>query len=288
MTQRPKTVLIAGATGYLGRHLLNAYADAGFHVLALARRPDALADAAITPDRVIQAEVTEPDSLAGKLQGVDLVVSAVGITRQRDGLSYDDVDYRANRNLLDAALAADVGRFAYVHVLNAEQMPNVAMVRAKERFAQELAAAPIASTILMPSGFFSDLQEVLTMASQGRVYLFGDGAARISPIHGADMAAACVSATTAGLAAAPIGGPESFTQNEIAELAFDVLERPSRVSHVPLWLGKLAVAIGSLVGLKKPLGPLEFFLAVSGIDMTAPAHGRRRLGDAFRVKDLPA
>ena len=273
-----KTYLIAGATGYLGKHLVNAAKAAGHHVRAVARSPQNVPDCA---DEVIVAEATDAESLVGICDGVDVVVSALGITRQRDGLSYEDVDYAANRNVLHEAIRAGVGRFGYVHVLNAEQMLNVPMVRAKARFAEELKHAEIDSTLICPSGFFSDIEEVLEMARRGRVYLFGDGSTRVSPIDGRDMAAVCISAVDAGQSELDVGGPETLSFQEIAELAFEVLGKPARVTHIPHRVGTLGVGAAKLFGFGKSVGPFEFFVAASALDMSAPHHGSIRLREHF-------
>ncbi|MEM7570014.1 MAG: SDR family oxidoreductase [Pseudomonadota bacterium] len=283
MTHTNKTVVIAGATGYLGQHLVKAYAEAGYTVRALARTPDKIA--ALAGDRVdiVAAEATQPKTLQGVFDGVDLAVSAVGITRQRDGLTYEDVDYQANVNLLDAAIAAGVKRFAYVHVHRARDLQHVDMVRAKTRFVTALQASPIASTVIAPSGFFSDLEEVLKGARSGRVYLFGDGQAAMSPIHGADAAQAIMGAVEAGDAWRVIGGPQDMTQDDIAHAAFAALGATPKITHLPMWLGKAIVGAFKLIGFRKSIGAIEFFIAASALDMTAPNTGTHRLVDHFET-----
>lgn len=273
-----KTYLIAGATGYLGKQLVMAAKSAGHRVLALARSPKNVPACA---DEVISAEATSPESLRGICEGVDVVVSALGITRQRDGLSYEDVDYAANKNILDEALRAGVKRFAYVHVLNAKQMLHVPMVRAKARFADELRKAPIESTVICPSGFFSDIEEVLAMARRGRVYLFGNGNSLVSPIGSRDMAEVCVSAIDSGQDELDVGGPQTLSFQEMAEIAFDVLGKPVKVMHIPLRIGTLGIATAKLLGFGKAVGPFEFFVAASALDMQAHTHGSLRLREHF-------
>ena len=274
----PKKVLVVGATGYLGKELVHAAKRAGHEVRALARDPSRLpADV----NEVVVAEATNPDSLAGICDGVDVVISALGITRQRDGLTYEDVDYAANRNVLNEALKAKVERFAYVHVLNAERMVHVPMVKAKTRFAETLRQAPIASTIINPSGFYSDLGEVLKMAKSGRVYLFGNGNTRVSPISGRDMAEVCISAIDDPVDTIDVGGPETLTFNEVARLASKVLNHPAKITHLPLGLGKLAVRLAKLLGFGNTVGAFEFFVAASGIDMDAPNFGDQTLEQHF-------
>lgn len=281
MKPHQPTVLVVGATGYLGGHLIRAFHDAGYTVHALARNPDKLGQLSDYIDAVHVGEATKPESLRGVCRDIDLVISALGITRQRDGLSYLDVDYQANRNVLGEAMREGVKHFAYVHVLNAEKMPGVAMAAAKAKFARELDEAPIQSTIICPSGFYSDLAEILTMAEKSRVYLFGDGEARISPIDGADLATACVNAVEKKQTWVNIGGPEALSQNDIASLAFATLGLRPRVIHIPMAFARFAIRLAKLIGFDTAVGALDFFLTASTLDMTAPPHGTITLAQDY-------
>ena len=186
--KRVQTVFVAGATGYLGRYICAEYDRRGWHVKALVRDVRRASD--IPADTLIEAEATRPEMLTGVMDGVDVAVSALGITRQVDGLTYNDVDYQANVNLLDEAEKSGVARFGYVHVLNAGSMAGVPLVAAKARFVHRLQASTIPSTVIAPTGYFSDMDDFLKMARSGRAWLFGHGDHRINPIHGADLAAA--------------------------------------------------------------------------------------------------
>ena len=92
--------------------------------------------------------------------------------------------------------------------------------------------------IIRPNGFFSDMTEFLKMAKKGTVNLFGDGNFRMNPIHGADLAKVCVNALESNDQAIEIGGPEVFTHNEIAELAFKVLNKKPKIKYMPEWMRK--------------------------------------------------
>lgn len=281
MKPQQPTVLVVGATGYLGGHLIRAFHQAGYTVHALARNTDRLKQLSDYIDTVHVGEATKPKSLRGICKNVDLVVSALGITRQRDGLSYLDVDYQANRNVLNEALREGVKRFAYVHVLNADKMPRVAMAAAKAKFARELDEAPIQSTVICPSGFYSDLAEILTMAEKGRVYLFGDGEARISPIDGADLATACINAVEQSRKWVNVGGPETLSQNDIASLAFATVGLRPRVTYIPMALARFAIRLAKLMGFDARVGALDFFLTASTLDMTAPPYGTIALAQDY-------
>jgi len=276
-----KRVFIAGATGYLGRFLCNEYKARGWHVTALVRRSSRHAD--VPADRVVEAQATWPESLAGILEDIDLVVSALGITRQTDGVGYWDVDYQANVNLLEEAMRSNVARFAYVHVLNADRMENVPLVAAKAAFVRKLRTADILSTIIAPTGYFSDMADFLKMAQGGRVWLFGCGQNRINPIHGADLAAAIFDTVEQGIDWAEIGGPETFTHSELAELCFELLGKQPRITFLPDILRRVILRLLPHIAPRRLSGPAQFFLTASAMNMTAPSLGKRKLAEHFKT-----
>lgn len=274
-----KTVLVAGATGYLGRHLCAEFERRGWYVLALVR--DAARAGELPADSLVEAQATVPETLRGIMSGVDLVVSTLGITRQADGLGYMDVDFRANVNLLEEAERAGVARFAYAYVLNGDRMRQVPLVAAKAAFVHRLQASPLASTIIAPSGYFSDMADFLSMARSGRVWLFAPGTHRINPIHGADLAMATADAIDAGRGWIDVGGPDTLTHDELATLAFRALHRRPRMVHLPDGLRRLVLALLPVVAPRRISGPARFFLTAMGMDMVGEPHGTRRLADHF-------
>lgn len=272
-------VFIAGATGYLGRFLCAEYTRRGWHVSALVR--DADRAGGLSADRLIEAEATRPETLAGVMAGAELVVSALGITRQADGPSYRDVDYGANLNLLREAERAGVARFAYVHVLNADAMRHVPLVAAKAEFVEALRASALASTVVAPTGYFSDMGAIFDMARTGRVWQFGDGSPRINPIHGADLAEAVADATDNGRDWLDVGGPDVMSQTQIAQTAFAALGKPPRITRLPDALRRAALAVLPRLTPRRIHGPAQFFLTAIALDMVGECHGTRHLDAHF-------
>lgn len=122
-------VLVEGATGCLGRFIAREFKRRGAWVWMLARKPDKLKTPgpflkppiADLVDDLFVGEVTQPGTLRGLCDGIEIVFSSIGISRQKDKVSYMDVDYQGNRNLLDLALAAPVRKFVFVHAFNAHR-----------------------------------------------------------------------------------------------------------------------------------------------------------------------
>ena len=276
-----KKVLVAGATGYLGRFIVAELKSRGYWVRALSRNAQRIQPIKPQIDDLFIAQATQPETLHHICQDIDIVISTLGITKQKDGQTYMDVDYQANKNLLNEAIKKKVSTFMYISVFNAQKLRHLQIVKAKEQFVDELRAAGLHCTVIRPNGFFSDTQEFLNMAKKGRIYLLGRGEYRANPIHGADLARACCEKLESGEEEIDIGGPQVLTQNQIASLAFEVLGEKPKITHIPLWLGRLTVTLAKLLTSVKTYGPLEFFMTVLTMDMVAPAHGEHTLKHYF-------
>lgn len=231
---------------------------------------------------IIPAEVTRPETIKGHFAGVDTVISTVGITRQRDGLTYMAVDYRANMNLLEEAKKAGVKKFIYVSVINGQLHRNLKLVEAKEAFVDKLKASGLEYTIIRPNGFFSDMRDFLKMAEKGSVYIFGKGKKKFNPIHGADLAQVCVDAINSNQNEIVVGGPDILTHYEVAEMALLTSGKPINIIHVPHWVRKSILWIMRTFTSSKTYGPIEFFLTLMAEDAIAPRYGSHRLSLFFQ------
>ncbi len=282
-----KGILLAGSTGYLGGYIAKELQKRSCFFRVIARNPEKLKKNDIDANEVLKAELTDPDSISECCKGIDVVISTVGITRQKDGLTYMDVDYQANMNLLKEAKKSGVKKFIYVSVLNGEKLRNLKICDAKEMFVEQLKKSGLDYCIVRPNGFFSDMSEFFNMAKRGRVYLFGNGELRANPIHGEDLATVCVDAIDKPDNEIEIGGPETLTQNNIALIAFDILGNKPKITHIPDWV---RVSILNLVRLftgSRVYGPVEFFLTVMSMNMIAPEYGKHTLKEYFTNLNIP-
>lgn len=277
---KTKRILLAGGTGYLGAYVLEELLKQGYPTRAITRNLQKIKPQKANLE-VVEAEVTKKESLKDVCDQIDVVISTVGITRQKDGLTYMDVDYQANLNLLEEAKRAGVQQFIYVSAINGDKYRNLKIFEAKERFVDALKASGLDYVILRPNGFFSDMKDFLAMAKNGRVYLFGDGEYRLNPIHGADLAEVCVDCIEKAVSEISIGGPELFTQNELAELALKTWGNKVKVVHLPDWIRRVIIFIMRTFTSSKTYGPIEFFLTMMAADAVALEYGQNQLKDFF-------
>ncbi|MFT4976083.1 MAG: hypothetical protein ACI8S6_001978 [Myxococcota bacterium] len=284
-----KRVLVAGATGYLGRFVVQAFKEQGHHVRVLTRAEGRLAEPgpftapALTKsdyDEVFVGQVTQPETLKGLMDSIDVVFSCVGISRQRDGLTFEQVDYQANRSLIELSKAAGVRRFVYVSMQGAEHIEHLAITQAHEKVVAALKGSGLEYRIVRPCGYFSDMGALYDMARSGRVYLVGEGNNRMNPIHGRDLARICVETASGDALEVVAGGPDVMTQREAAELAFEVVGKPAKITVVPIWLARLLMwGIGLFSRQYRDLA--DFIITAGEIDGVGPTVGTTTLRSYF-------
>lgn len=277
-------VLLAGATGYLGSYILRELLSKGYKTRVLVRKEEKLPPSVRQSERmeVVKGSVTDLDSIKGCCRNVETVISTVGITDQKEGFTYQDVDHRGNLHLLEEAEREGVRKFVYASVLNGERLTHLKICEAKEAFVQALKKADLNHCVIRPNGYFSDMGEFYRMAKKGRIYLFGNGQQRMNPIHGADLAELCVGAIKSDEKEIRVGGPQILTQQQIAETAFSVLGKQASITRIPDWIRRTLLFLLRTFTSSKTYGPIEFFMTVLSMDMVAPEYGERTLEAYFQ------
>lgn len=285
-----QTVVVAGASGYLGRYVVSEFSARGYGVRALVRSREKLADegpnlepaVAELVDEVFIGDAADSASLKDSCKGADIVFSCMGLTKPQRGITNLQVDHLGNKALLQDALAHGVRKFVYISVFNSRKMMDSDMVKAHELFVQYLRASGMPYTVIRPAAYFNDMGMFFSFARKGHVLLFGNGMNRFNPIHGADLARVSVDAAEEeGNSEIDVGGPDIYTYDETNLMAFETLRMKPWIIHVPMWVGDIALFVMGLVN--KPLKSiLSFALSVSRMDNVAPATGTRHLKDFFR------
>jgi uncharacterized protein YbjT (DUF2867 family) len=277
---KTKRVLLAGATGYLGQYIAKKLIESEYPTRLIVRNKQK-APFDVEKFQIVEAQVTQPETINRAFKDIDVVISTLGITKQKDGLTYMSVDFQANMNLLEEAKKNGVRKFIYVSALNSEKLTNLKISKAKELFVNELNKSGLDYCIVRPNGFFSDMTEFMKMAKKGTVNLFGDGSYKMNPIHGEDLATVCVDAISSNDKIIEVGGPEILTHNEIAKLAFKTLNKKPKIRYMADWLRRLVIWMMRTFTSSKYYGPIEFFMTVLAMDMIAPTYGKHTLEEFF-------
>ncbi|MEI8102664.1 MAG: SDR family oxidoreductase [Chlorobium sp.] len=283
-----KKVLVAGASGYLGRYAVNEFKQRGYHIRALVRDPEKIksvgahGEPAIHTmiDEIIIGDVTQPESIRGICKDIDIVFSALGLTAPHPEHTSNDVDYLGNKRILDQAMEEKVSRFIYVSVFNQEKMAAIASVKAHELLVADLKQSGLSWAVIRPNGYFSDMGRFLSMAKSGHIFMIGEGEKKINPIHGADLAKICVDAVEGESREIAVGGAKVYTFREAMEMAFKACGKSPWITPLPFWLAEGGLIVTGL--FNRNLADL-FSFAVEALkfDHVAPPYGTRDLKDFF-------
>src|ERR1700722_3112426 len=108
----PVTILLTGATGYVGGRLLHRLVQEGRRVRCLTRRPEILAELVPRHLEVAAGDLLEFESLTVALAGVQVayyLVHSMGASG-----SFEELDRRAASNFATAAARAGVRHVVYL------------------------------------------------------------------------------------------------------------------------------------------------------------------------------
>lgn len=255
-------VLLTGATGFIGRHLAEALAGAGHHVIGLARRPP-LAPEGASPHEWRAADLallTSPESWCPWLDGVDVVVNAVGImVEPASGPGFEVLHVRAPRALFEACRSAGVRRVIHLSALGADDQARSRYHLSKRAGDQALLALRdrgLEGVVLQPSLVFgldgASAQFFLQLAVLP-VLPVPSGAGDVQPVHVDDLGDLVVRLVEGAETASPVipvVGPEALSWEGYLQR----LRVSTGLSEAPVWrlprrLVGWAVAVGQRLNL---------------------------------------
>lgn len=226
MNPPTKAILVTGATGGIGRHLVQMLHEAGEPVRALCRRDDQVAALQARGISAVLGNLDDPASLLAAMQDCDRLFLLTPVTpAQRD----------SGRHAVDAAVSAGVDRVVHLSTADANTNSAVPWARAPAHTDQQLHASGLAWTILRPTAF---MQNILQSAAAIRRGLLPQTSNRggVGWIDTADIAAVAATVLTgAGHAGCEyvLTGPELLSIRDIADQLTDVLHRRVRYVHLP-------------------------------------------------------
>ncbi len=238
-------VVLAGAYGNLGADIFKALLREGHEVVAadLMER-----DLGVTGNYTFRKiDVTDPASLKGLFDGADCMITTVGLTKTSATVTNYQIDYQGNLNLLNEAKAAGVKYVTYISVIKADKAPKVPMLHAKYLFEEELKKSGITYTIHRPTGYFYDIVKVFRpMVEKGEVTLLGKEAVHANVISTEDFADFIVEHMTDENQMYNVGGKETYSYEEIANMCFAAAGKEPVIKRAPAFLFDVLAFVNKL------------------------------------------
>ena len=248
------TVLITGASGFIGSHIAEALAGAGHEVRCALRKCPSTGR--WRQFRCIPADYTrdfDPTVWKKRLGGIDVVVNAVGILREHGPQTFEALHDRAPRALFAAAAGAKI---VQISALGADERASSGYHRSKKAADDALLASSNNAVVVQPSLVYgpggTSARLFNMFASLPLIPLPGAGDQKIQPIHIDDLTEAVVRLVETERyygERVPLVGPEPLTlQRYLDELRRTMGLGPGKFLHVPVALVDLSAQIGQWAG----------------------------------------
>lgn len=301
-------VLVTGATGFVGSHVVDALLERGHDVFYIARATSNFRWLTGKNVTRVDGSLFDVQSLRHAVEGMDIVIHVAGLTAAKNEDEFLRGNRDATQNLLDAIIAYQPSLTRYVHISSlavcgpAAQLdeptteesplhPITAYGRTKKLAEQCVTAcADIPWTIVRPPAVYGPRDEaILTFfqtVSKGLASFIGFDEKRVSLVHVRDLARGIVDAAFSPVAVGQtyfISSDETYTWEQISAVTASIMGKRKlfrvRLPHsVVLSIAGTVGFFGKLSG-KPPVLDFE-----KGIDLTqrywicSTAKARRELG----------
>ena len=242
-------VLVAGGTGFIGRHLCGALADRDYEVTACSRDPEP----SLLPDgvRAEAGDVTAIESIKPLIDSHDVVVNLVALSPlfkpRRGNEMHERVHLTGTRNVVRAMTESSCNRLVQVSAIAADPEASTAYLRAKGKAERVVSAADVAWTIVRPTVVFGPGDEFITMTRKLTTpYLTGlpgGGRSKFQPIAISDLVGCMVQMIEEDAHVGQIyelGGPNVYTLADITSAIYAARNQPVRILPIPMvlaWVG---------------------------------------------------
>lgn len=267
-------VLVTGATGFVGSHLVAALVRRGMEVTTLLRSPG---KAGLLPPEVrrVAGDLHDPGALAQATAGQDVIYHVAGLVAARDMAEFLRANRDGTANLVEAAErrsrgGAPLSRLVFVSSLaaagpapagqplrgDAPAHPVTDYGRSKLAGEEVVRSSSLSWSILRPPMVYgprdTEVLKVFRLARLGIVPVFGDGTQELSAVYAPDLAEAliAVAASTRSVGRTYSAcHPEVFTSRDFVQAVGRAVSparrSPVRVVPLPRWL---AVGVLGLTG----------------------------------------
>jgi uncharacterized protein YbjT (DUF2867 family) len=254
--------LVTGATGSLGRRIVRQLREDGEPVRAFVRLSSHFGELEDRGAEILIGDLKIERDIIKACEGVKYIISSHG------GTDAQAIDYRANIDLIDRAVANQIEHFVFISVLGVDRgYQDSATFKAKREVEKYLINSGLNYTILRPSGFANNLIPLAERFRDTGIYFsIGEQENRSSIISTDDLAKIAIASTKIEAAKNQIfavGGPDILKREDIPRIFARLFNREPIVINPPLQLfDGLRFGVGLInPQLNKSLGTLRTLLA---------------------------
>ncbi|GAB3464283.1 NAD(P)H-binding protein [Massilia terrae] len=253
-------VLLTGASGFIGQHLVQALLAEGHRVVCAVRTPPAGTDPRVSHIHADFAKDTDKSVWLARLDGIEAVINTVGIFRESGAQTFERLHSETPRALFAAcAESEDVRVVIQFSALGADRDASTRYHQSKCEADEFLATLPLRAYIVQPSLVYgrdgASARAFRMLASMPFILRFGRAPQLVQPIHIDDLVAAVTGLlrhrmppSGAPLQRVPLVGPQALPFTDyLAALRAAMGMGKLRVLPLPDGLAHLLARLGGLL-----------------------------------------
>jgi len=235
------TATVFGATGQLGRYIVNRLARAGCTVVIPYREEMAKRHLKVTGDLgkvvFVEYDLRNTESIEASVRHSDVVYNLAGRMYPTKNFSLEDVHVEGTERIAEAVAKYDVDRFIHVSSYNADPSSTSEFFATKGRAERVARSIFPETTIVRPApmfGFEDNL--LLKLASVLNLFTANNMQERYWPVHVIDVGQALeimLYDDTTASQTYELYGPKNYSTAEIAELVDREIYKKRRHINVP-------------------------------------------------------
>lgn len=225
------SVLITGATGFVGRRIARELYLRGKKLKCLVRKTSHLDVLKDIDAEFVYGDITHPSSLEEAVKGVDAIIHLVAVILEKGKATFGRINYEGTKNLLEATKRGGIKRFIYMSNIGSSQNPSLPFLYSKWCAEEEIRKSGLDWTIFRSSimfgvgdGFITPLARIVRLSPI--VPIIGKGRTKFQPISVEDVAKCVALALDDERTIGRIiflGGGEQLSYKEIVELVIRTL-----------------------------------------------------------------
>jgi uncharacterized protein YbjT (DUF2867 family) len=260
-----KNIIVIGASGFLGKHVVRALRDKGCTVRCSARDLSRVQRLAEVGCETVRADISDIASLQGALDGIQAVYISIHTlspqTANATGQGFMDVEMTGLHNIVTACKAQGVGRLIYITFLGTAPDAASEWIRGRWKAENFLLNSGLDVTVIRPGQIVGvgglGFNTMVSLAKQAfSINMLGNGKQRMRNIAIDDVVYYLV-----GVLDDPrsygksfdVGCDDVLTYNQMLDVAAEVLGRrhPTRIDLPRAILGTLAPLVERAAKLPK-------------------------------------
>jgi uncharacterized protein YbjT (DUF2867 family) len=284
-----KTATIFGASGFIGRYIVEKLARDGWTIRAAVRKPSEAAFlkplgnvGQITP---MQVPLTDPDTVFAVCHGSSLVINLVGVLTESGKATFDSIHHLGARTVAEAASNAGASRLIHFSSIGADTHASASYAASKGRGEAAVMKAFPQATIFRPSIVFGPEDDFFNrFASMSNLSpalpLIGGGDSLFQPVYVADLAEAVIAALSNKATAGKtfeLGGPEQKSFKSLLSEMLRLIDRKRFLVPLPFPLARIIAAVAQFLP-GKPITPDQVELLKNDNIVSEGAIGFKELG----------